>query len=123
MYGTTQPPSLKSRVGSSFGPPGACITPSSDTIAPVMTLLISILRSAGRLSPRQSIYGLAQSLASVATTASREQEGKVAAEPLGEGELDPKHGKGLEQTGRRQIASIQRFKSHVLHELHDGLLA
>src|ERR687892_2211166 len=44
MYGTTQPPNLKPRVGSSFGPPGACITPSNDTNAPVTTLLMSVLR-------------------------------------------------------------------------------
>src|SRR5919106_261925 len=44
MYGTTQPPNLKPHVGSSSGPPGACITPSNDTNAPVMTLRISVLR-------------------------------------------------------------------------------
>jgi hypothetical protein len=46
VYGTTQPPNLKPRVGSSSGPPGACITPSNDTNAPVSaTALVRALGS------------------------------------------------------------------------------
>ena len=55
--GTTQPPSLKPRVGSSFGPPGACITPSSDTNAPVMTFLFSVLHSSGETRISMSLDG------------------------------------------------------------------
>src|SRR5687768_14684487 len=38
--GATQPPYRKPPVGSSSGPPGACMTPSSDTKAPAMILRI-----------------------------------------------------------------------------------
>src|SRR5262245_47192431 len=38
--GAAQPPNLKPPVGSSSGPPGACITPSIETIAPTITFLI-----------------------------------------------------------------------------------
>src|SRR5690606_2294230 len=38
-----QPPKRKPPVGSSSGPPGACITPSMDTNAPTMTFLMKRL--------------------------------------------------------------------------------
>src|SRR3954462_7821137 len=34
--GITQPPNLNPLVGSSVGPPGACMTPSMETMAPTM---------------------------------------------------------------------------------------
>src|SRR5215510_14047813 len=40
--GATQPPNLNPPVGSSSGPPGACITPSIETIAPTITLLMGL---------------------------------------------------------------------------------
>src|SRR5258706_12135171 len=39
--GCTQPPRRKSLVGSSSGPPGACITPSSETNTAPVSLRIS----------------------------------------------------------------------------------
>src|SRR5436190_12484447 len=39
-YGMTQPPNLKPFVGSSVGPPGACMTPSMETWAPTIIFRI-----------------------------------------------------------------------------------
>ena len=59
----------------------------------------------------------------LATIAPRKHKGAVAAEPLGKGELDPEHGKRLEQPGLGQVAGIDRIEPHIRHELHNGLLA
>src|SRR5262249_56933835 len=59
----------------------------------------------------------------LAPIAPRKHKCAVDAEPLGKGELDPEHGKRLEQPGLRQVASIDRLEPHVCDELHNGLLA
>src|ERR671912_1599283 len=61
-YGATQPPNLKPPVGSSSGPPGACITPSSETIAPTTTFLMvlscSVPRTNGSRRSRHRLHQL-----------------------------------------------------------------
>src|SRR4029078_1344625 len=46
--GWVQPPSVKPLVGSSSGPPGACITPSSETKTAPVSLRIDALPAQGR---------------------------------------------------------------------------
>src|ERR671923_2558175 len=53
--GATQPPNLKPPVGSSSGPPGACITPSIETIAPTITFLTGV---SPKLDPSLVVYTL-----------------------------------------------------------------
>src|SRR5438552_17917540 len=50
--GATQPPKRKSPVGSSSGPPGACITPSRETKTAPVSLRIDRLSAHGRLDRR-----------------------------------------------------------------------
>src|SRR5678809_384396 len=47
--GWVQPPSVKPLVGSSSGPPGACITPSSETKTAPVSLRIDGFPAQGRL--------------------------------------------------------------------------
>src|SRR6185369_3300734 len=49
--GCTQPPRRKPLVGSSSGPPGACMTPSSETKAAPVSLRIGRLAFEGGLDP------------------------------------------------------------------------
>src|SRR4051794_1073995 len=49
LYGPAQPPSLKPPLVSSFLPPGACITPSNDTLLTTTTLRIGSPLRLGRL--------------------------------------------------------------------------
>src|SRR5215212_10710644 len=48
QWGCTQPPSRKPLLRSSSGPPGACITPSSDTKTAPVSLRIDALAPHGR---------------------------------------------------------------------------
>ena len=58
-----------------------------------------------------------------ATIAPRKHKGAVDAKPFGKSELDPEHGKRLEQPGLGQVASIDGIEPHIRDELHNGLLA
>src|SRR5687768_12731482 len=49
--GATQPPKRKSLVGSSSGPPGACMTPSSDWKTAPVSLRIDGFSALGGLDP------------------------------------------------------------------------
>src|SRR5688500_18260804 len=46
-YGIDQPPNLNPPVGSSVGPPGACMTPSMETWAPTMIFRMVTLLCSG----------------------------------------------------------------------------